>query len=108
MWRLPFVLIIQDRSEEGGDHRPLWPNRSSKEQRGNINASKFKASVNLFDEVSLEVGVSAGSVRKTQGNDVGHSLRLMDDSFHIRQVFPVLYPHLAVSHHPVELLLDPI
>lgn len=62
----------------------------------------------LFNEVSLEGGVSAGSVRETQGSDVGQSLSLMDDSFSVRQVFPVFYAHLAVSHHPAELLLNTI
>lgn len=64
--------------------------------------------LNLFDEVSLEGGVSAGSVRKTHGNDVGQSLSLMDDGFDVRQVFPVFNPHMTVPHHPAELLLDPI
>lgn len=64
--------------------------------------------MNLFDEEALEGGVSAGSVRKIQGDDVGQPLSLVDDGFNVRQVFPVFYPHLAVSHHPAELLLDPV
>lgn len=67
-----------------------------------------KRALNLSDEVSLEDGVSAGSVRKTHGNDVGQSLSLVDDGFDVRQVFPVFDAHLAVPHHPAELLLDPI
>lgn len=68
----------------------------------------MKRALNLFDEVALEGGVSAGSVRKTDGNNVGQSLSLMDDGVDIRQVFPVFYTHLTVPHHPAELLLDPI
>lgn len=64
--------------------------------------------MNLSDEVALEGCVPAGSVRKTHGNDVGQSLSLVDDGFHVRQVLPVFYPHLTVPHHPAELLLDPI
>lgn len=37
VWRLPFVFIIQNGSEEGGDQCSLWADRTSEEQRGNIN-----------------------------------------------------------------------
>lgn len=60
----------------------------------------------LFNKVALELNISGRFVRKRHGDDVGHSLYLMDDSINIREVFPVFYPDPPVSHHLAELLLD--
>lgn len=38
--RHPFTLIIQDRSEEGDDHRPLWADRTSEGEHTIINVGQ--------------------------------------------------------------------
>lgn len=60
----------------------------------------------LFKKVAAELNISGRFVRNRHGDDVAHSLYLVDDSINIRKVFPVFYRDLSVSHNLAELLLD--
>lgn len=44
----PFALIMQDRSEEGDDHRALWADRTSEGEHGIINVGDIKAGAEPF------------------------------------------------------------
>lgn len=51
----------------------------------------------LLDEVSMKGDISVGFVGNRHGDDVCQSLYFVDDGVGVREVFPVIYPHLTAS-----------
>ena len=60
----------------------------------------------LRDAVPMELCVCGGGVEHTEGDDVGHTLRLVKNSLHVRHGVSVIKRHtLTRAQHGVNLLM---